>query len=668
MSRIHGLGLLLMLEVFAVSASGQEVNWRPAQNGILRQPPPTRSSYVARGVAADDPTGPILPAVPPAVPPASTLPASTLPPLPAVPPVVSPPTRTLMQPPSEPTGPILPPAPLPPPVPSRLAGPALPPTPQPLSLPDMGGVPPMLRDAGPCPLPGSLGSSAMPPRPIPPLSQAVLLSNKTTTTPAALAASTITPTTTTTPAALSRGVTPSTTAQRPLWPTTEPASTGEVWSPVTRVSYQPEPSARQMLPDLPGKVEQIGPPRDPVGKPDPTPSVPSTPPATTPPPAPTTQAHHDDLWRAAPTVVADSAGAAAGAGQRFWLRGEYLLWTVKPDQIPVLATTGPIGTFGFLGQPGVVPLLGPGDFNDGVRHGWRISGGVWLDDCMTCGLDFSVFALPRVSERAEFNSAQFPVLTRPIFALNFNQEFGELVANPGIADGALVVDHTSDLWGFDVNAFETLCCWCGLRANAFAGIRYLQLHETLRIQEFLVAGPNALTEPLGTNIIVTDNFDTRNQFLGGQIGMNVERRWGNVIGEFRGKLAFGGTRQTLRIDGSQFRRRPGEAPVVVTNGGLLATPTNIGEFQRDRFSFVPEFFVSLGYQFTPNLRVFAGYNFLYWTNVIRPGSEVDRVVDLAFVPNTGLNVPPTGINRPAPQFRDVDFWAQGLSLGAELRW
>jgi hypothetical protein len=621
MSRTHGLGLLLTLGLFTVSASGQEVQWRPAQHSGARQPPPTRPSYIARGVATDEPTDPLLPAVPP------------LPPLPPMPPM---PTTGLAR--TEPTGPLLPMHP------------------ERLSPPDLGGVPLVMRDGLPRPLPGVV-ASPLPPLPLP--GQARLLSAHATSTP--IVQTPTRPTPTTLPAASA--------ASRPLWPTPSPGTgtgtgTGEVWSPVTRVAYQPEPGSVQTLPDLPGKSEPIGPPRDPVGKPDPAPTDPPKPT----PHAPIGQVQHDDLWRPAPTVATAATAAGTGAGQQFWLRGEYLLWTVKPDQIPVLATTGPIGTFGFLGQPGVVPILGPGDFNDGVRHGWRISGGVWLDDCMTCGLDFSVFALPRVSQRAEFNSTQFPVLTRPIFALNFNQEFGELVASPGIADGALVVDETSDLWGFDVNAFETLCCWCGFRANAFAGLRYLQLHETLRIQEFLVAGPNAPTEPLGTNVIVTDNFDTRNQFLGGQVGVNMERRWGNVIGEFRGKLALGGTRQTLRIDGSQFRRRPGELPVVVTNGGLLATPTNIGEFQRDRFSVVPEVFVSLGYQLTPNLRVFAGYNFLYWTNVIRPGSEVDRVVDLAFVPNTGLNVLPTGLNRPAPQFRDVDFWAQGLSLGIDLRW
>jgi hypothetical protein len=70
---------------------------------------------------------------------------------------------------------------------------------------------------------------------------------------------------------------------------------------------------------------------------------------------------------------------------------------------------------------------------------------------------------------------------------------------------------------------------------------------------------------------------------------------------------------------------------------------------------------------TPNVQVYAGYNFLYWSNVIRPGDQIDRTVDLTFVPNAPP-VPPSGQNRPAPTFGQSDFWAQGVQFGVQFRW
>jgi hypothetical protein len=66
--------------------------------------------------------------------------------------------------------------------------------------------------------------------------------------------------------------------------------------------------------------------------------------------------------------------------------------------------------------------------------------------------------------------------------------------------------------------------------------------------------------------------------------------------------------------------------------------------------------------------VYAGYNFLYWNNVIRPGDQIDRTVDVTFVPNPPAGVPASGQNRPQPLFRQSDLWVNGIQFGAELRW
>jgi hypothetical protein len=363
-------------------------------------------------------------------------------------------------------------------------------------------------------------------------------------------------------------------------------------------------------------------------------------------------------------------GAVPGSPGRGWFaRAEYLLWAMKPDVTPVLATTGPPASRGFLGQPGTTVLFG-GELDNGFRQGLRFTGGAWLDDCQRCGIDGSFFFLQPNYASANIAVPPGQVLARPIFALNpgIQGEFAELVSFPGLSEGSLAIRSASRLWGADVNCFETLGCGCDQRTSLFVGLRYLQLFEQLRITEFIVAGPDATNQPQGTFIVVTDGFQTRNQFYGAQVGADWRRQWGRVSADVRGKVAAGVTTQTLSIDGSQFVTRP-DGTTSSFVGGLLTTPGNVGSFSRTQFSVVPEITTTVGLQVTDNLRIFAGYNALFWTNVIRPGTSIDRVVDTTLVPNFGGGiVAPTGQNRPAPTFNSQDFWVHGASAGLEFRW
>ena len=204
----------------------------------------------------------------------------------------------------------------------------------------------------------------------------------------------------------------------------------------------------------------------------------------------------------------------------------------------------------------------------------------------------------------------------------------------------------------------------------FAGYRFLNLKEELSVTEnILVVGTSPrvqLPDPVGTVITVRDSFETENWFNGGQIGLTYERRRGDWSFDVRGSVAFGVTHQELKIDGVQTRTRPGQLPATF-RGGLLAAGPNLGTFTRDQFSVVPEFTFNVGYWLRPNLRAYVGYNFLYWPNVIRPGDQIDRVVDLTFVPNAPA-VPPSGQLRPQPLFSQSDLWVTGVQFGVEWRW
>ena len=80
---------------------------------------------------------------------------------------------------------------------------------------------------------------------------------------------------------------------------------------------------------------------------------------------------------------------------------------------------------------------------------------------------------------------------------------------------------------------------------------------------------------------------------------------------------------------------------------------------------VPELGVRAGVQVTEHARVFVGYNFLYMSNVVRAGDQIDlRVNPNQLAPNNSLGGPAL----PAFTPKTTDFWAQGISLGLELRY
>jgi hypothetical protein len=119
---------------------------------------------------------------------------------------------------------------------------------------------------------------------------------------------------------------------------------------------------------------------------------------------------------------------------------------------------------------------------------------------------------------------------------------------------------------------------------------------------------------------------------------------------------------------------------LYTAGPNRATgyPGNIGHFEHNRFTVVPELTLTVSYDINSHWRVFGGYNFLYWSDVIRPGDQIDRVLDVTNVPNlnpsmrtvTGATTmfTSTGQNHPDVPFKESGFWAQGLNFGVEFRY
>ena len=364
-----------------------------------------------------------------------------------------------------------------------------------------------------------------------------------------------------------------------------------------------------------------------------------------------------------------------------WVSFEGLTWWQKGMDLPPLVTTS-IGNniaradAGVLGLNTTQTLFGGGQVLTDRFDGFRLQFGIWLDRCHTWGLGAEYFNIGAESESFTGTSTGDPILARPFFNTTTGLEDSELVAFPNVVSGTVSARATSELFGGGFHIRRLRCCqegcsswlFCGCdghycsRSETRVGYRYLQLDENVTITEDLISTDTA--NPGSFEIL--DEFDVRNQFNGLDLGWKYRLTRGYWTLDTTLRMAFGTTRQSVRINGSTLINDPANPPPTTEVGGLLAQTSNIGVYKRNEFAVVPEFNLNVGYQLTEHLRAMLGYTFIYWSNVVRPGDQIDTDVNPNFLPPPAN--PLVGVNRPAFEFRSSDYWVQGLSYGLEYRW
>jgi hypothetical protein len=209
----------------------------------------------------------------------------------------------------------------------------------------------------------------------------------------------------------------------------------------------------------------------------------------------------------------------------------------------------------------------------------------------------------------------------------------------------------------------------GVRVDGLAGYRFFRLDEGLVLSGATTIGPNNPNPalPVGTVLGFQDLFDVKNEFHGGELGLVMERDFGDLLSvELTSKLALGGVEQRVRLEGANTTELGGFG-TVATPGGLFVQPTNTGspmaraQFERDEFAFLPEVNVKVGLQLTNQTRLTAGWTVIYMDNVVRSGDQIDRGVNPTQLGGGAL----VGPARPAFAFNDDDMWLYGASFGIE---
>ncbi len=200
------------------------------------------------------------------------------------------------------------------------------------------------------------------------------------------------------------------------------------------------------------------------------------------------------------------------------------------------------------------------------------------------------------------------------------------------------------------------------RIDFLYGFRYLHLQEGLSINDSITATSNTQPIPIGTNIMTADNFRTTNNFYGLNLGMMSENRAARWCLTSIGRIGLGGTTERININGNTTATS-NTGTVTNSAGGLLALPSNIGNYQHTGFAVVPQLELKLGYDLTPRLRLNVGYDIIYWSRVARPGNQVSPLLNTTQASGQPL------VGAAAPQFtlRETDLWVQGISAGGEWR-
>jgi hypothetical protein len=165
--------------------------------------------------------------------------------------------------------------------------------------------------------------------------------------------------------------------------------------------------------------------------------------------------------------------------------------------------------------------------------------------------------------------------------------------------------------------------------------------------------------------LTNDRFTGRSQFFGGQLGLRGEYFCKHVFVAVSGKLALGESNEVSNDLGVSTLQPKNARPQTVV-GGLFAQPSNSGHFINQDFAVVPEVQIKAGVLLAPWCRATVGYDFLYWSRVLRPGEQIDLTVDPRQVPTDPSFKAGTLTSFPRPMTNVSDFWAQGLTFGLEF--
>jgi hypothetical protein len=377
-------------------------------------------------------------------------------------------------------------------------------------------------------------------------------------------------------------------------------------------------------------------------------------------------AGEDSPWAAEECTDCEYENCLNPFPNRLWVRGEFLAMFGKSASLQPLATTSsPSATrpqAGVLGQPTTSVLFGADDRDPGILPGGRFTLGYKCSPCAESGFEVTYMFLADESANFRATSDATPIIARPFFNVETNVQDSLVVAFPGQQAGGIAISLSDEFNSLEALWRQSICTPSGRRLDFLFGYRYGHFTEILNVNSISTFTGQVGVIPIGTVSVVNDRFSAINNFQGGELGLSTRFQRCRWSMDVQGKFAMGNTRSLIDISGNSSITVP-PSPPTPSNGGLLALPTNIGRFEENNFTVIPELGITIGYDLTDRLKASFGYTFLYWSRVARPGDQLDLNVNPSQLSGGTLT------NNASPQFRFVpgDYWVQGVTLGLDYR-
>lgn len=388
--------------------------------------------------------------------------------------------------------------------------------------------------------------------------------------------------------------------------------------------------------------------------------------APTPTPAPTIPQSVPTETLMEMTGTAPDVGSATGrpfstTGPRFWAGADYTLFWYTPMNCQTLIRTFP--AYEAVGGANPTTVLGQFPSKSQIQYnavsGARVNGGVNFDKF---GVDFSGFLLQtRTMHTDQYDDGNTLAIAQPYISAGTGTGTNLFASLPGAYGGGVSAAVSSQLWGLELNATRPWYVFLCDSTSLIGGFRYLDLQESIGISS------NSLF-PSGLTQNNTDSIRTHNSYYGAQFGFH-----GRIGGDRPGfgaaatsKMALGAVNQRVDLVGSNTIV-PFGGPASVESGGLYVRGANQGTFSRGEFAFLYDLDLKLTYNFTSWFQVSMGYSVLYLSSVVRPGDQIDPVVNDQ---NIRFVAAPTPSTLPNPTFvwRAHSFVVQGITFGAQIQY
>jgi hypothetical protein len=326
-----------------------------------------------------------------------------------------------------------------------------------------------------------------------------------------------------------------------------------------------------------------------------------------------------------------------------WITADFLYWATQGSSAPPLVQNGPVNP---LTPQFAETLLGGGNMLTGLRPGVRVTGGLFFDSQQEWALGYSATWLGNRSERLAGGSDGTNIVNLP----QFNTIFGIpiqtplYVGYPGLTRGTVDASVQTSFFTGSANLRRVAQSGTGFRFDLIGGYRYANLGDSTSVSFDVVSATTP--GPFSPRLMGEQSARVRNEFSGGEVGFQFQGRLGKVTFDWQSTVALGGTRS--EVDRSFTRSYIAGGPLSAL-AGVPIPPIGIplirtgGLTKHTDFAWMPQVGLKIGWEVIDHVRLTAGYDFLYWSRV-RRASEIYTGNDSA-----------------------TDFWAQGLSLGAEFR-